>query len=396
MENLPKMLALFLLAILVYPSSSQVEIVREKEVVGIQGIHYNIPCSIATTGNVEYVRWADLVNNVDRDPIEIYDSRGNPSYGINEDHPKKINFMVKEDYTLEIVFLEVLDYGEYICEVKKINDSMMYQEKFQLSVLQQPMCEPGNSVNEGDTATFTCSMEYGAFSLPSMDWFDGKMTSLNSMDMTDIGKFVKKVTFTAEPSMNGEKFTCKAGIKETMQTCTIKMEVGYTVRDVEYAPMQDTYKAGDKLACMAKGHPEPVVIWKMKDGNGAKELSRGKGKAELEIKDKWVGQEMMLFCTASNKVDDSTKVVNKTLPAFKALERPPTPKPTKGIDAEAASSGGVGISGVVGGLVAAAIVLIIIIAIVYIVKKRNNKKAQGAKQVPTKDPEENHRDDLKA
>jgi len=390
------MLALFVLTLLVYPSSSQVELVREKEVVGIQGIHYNIPCNIGTTGNVEYIRWADLVNNVDRDPIEIYDSRGNPSFGINEDHPKKINFMVREDYTLEIVFLEVLDYGEYICEVKKVNDSTIYQEKFQLSVLQQPKCDPGKTVTEGQTAEFTCSMEYGAFSLPTMDWHDGKMNALSSMDNTEIGKFVKKVSFTAEPRMNGEKFTCKAGIQETMQTCTVKMEVEYAVQGVEVSPMKDAYMAGDKILCTASGNPQPVVVWKMKDTSGAKELQKGQEKAELEIKDSWVGTEVSLWCSASNKVRDNVSIINKTIPIFQVLERPPTPKPTEAIDTEASTTGGVGMSSVIGGLVAAAIVLIIIIAIVYIVKKRNSKKAQGAKPVPTKDPEENHKDDMKA
>lgn len=116
-------------------SQDNVEVVKESEVIGFQGKHFNIPCSIAT-GSIEYVRWSDLVNNVDRNPIVIFDSQGNPSFGINSDHPKKINFMVEADFTLEIVFLEVLDYGDYICEVKKVNDSTIYQELFQLSVLR--------------------------------------------------------------------------------------------------------------------------------------------------------------------------------------------------------------------------------------------------------------------
>ena len=88
------------------------------------------------------------------------------------------------------------------------------------------MCEPGNYVIEGETATFMCEMEYGAYSLPTMEWLDGKMNALESMDMTEIQKFVRKLSFVAEPSHNGEKFTCKAGINDKMQTCVIKMEVG--------------------------------------------------------------------------------------------------------------------------------------------------------------------------
>ena len=92
-----------------------------------------------------------------------------------------------------------------------------------------------------------------------------------------------------------------------------------SVRDITYSPIQETYKAGETLSCTARGHPLPSIVWKIKDSNGVKELAKGNGKAYLEIKDQWVGKDVTLMCTTSNKVNDVVTVLNKTLPTFQAL-----------------------------------------------------------------------------
>jgi len=230
------------------------------------------------------------------------------------------------NFTLIVKDLKLDDQGEYMCTSYKSEATAF------LMVLDTPSITFNPPVPvEGDAVVVTCEAKFGG---PRKDLIlphhfpNLKMISLIKMaTFKETTEFKESYSislikfFTGSSSMNKINISCEleTAAELSMKTSIVAVfNVLYSVRAIDITPIQEKYKVGDNISCVANSNPAAVYEWK--NAHGATTIT---GKL-LKISESMIGENNW-ECVARNEINGELFEERKQT-RFVAAEIPSEPR----------------------------------------------------------------------
>lgn len=294
---------------------------------GVLGEDIEIPCDVEAFASSPQVAWKNNVFNTGRDPAVIYENGE-----MNPDHMFPERFSVSEDFTLKISGLQNHDVGEFFCE-STLSDGTKEIKRYDLVLVEHPVCEGETSLTEGDDIMLTCSAAFSG-SGGNMAWYVGD-ERLESEDQTSLEELRQIFKEKASGKFDKKTLTCKLMLGDTSYQCTKNMDIQYSPK-VEFPDITGAEESAITLTCLAPSNPEPTITLYKQNDDTPTEIVSGDG-VTVDI-DVTTGIAKALFssldishagiykCHAVNALDENSGTA-QLIVTDKPAE--PTPEPEK-------------------------------------------------------------------
>jgi hypothetical protein len=300
---------------------------QEVSVVGVDGMSIVLHCSLPRS-SVSTVKWVDKIYNTDpAKPQLIFTTVDNPNLQVDLSHPMNEYFTVDANLSLTISSLKIGESaGQYICQY--INGELRELIYDLTIVVQKPKCSGEIHLNAATSELMlTCELPYSGNQQPSLNWFRKKhtrhqvfdphtdddikygeiMLSVDELDIREIGPVARKVVHKTHAQASDDEaiYTCRMTLEGIDESCQMKLNVTYLVRDLKLKPDSKELKVGDTVTCHARGNPTPEITLIPSSPDG----SSGAGWQSFVIGPDLHGQQVQVRCTATNKIGETTETL---------------------------------------------------------------------------------------
>jgi hypothetical protein len=269
-------------------------------VVGVDGMSIVLHCSLPRS-SVSTVKWVDKIYNTDpAKPQLIFTTVDNPNLQVDLSHPMNEYFTVDANLSLTISSLKI----------------------------EKPKCSGEIHLNAATSELMlTCELPYSGNQQPSLNWFRKKhtrhqvfdphtdddikygeiMLSVDELDIREIGPVARKVVHKTHAQASDDEaiYTCRMTLEGIDESCQMKLNVTYLVRDLKLKPDSKELKVGDTVTCHARGNPTPEITLIPSSPDG----SSGAGWQSFVIGPDLHGQQVQVRCTATNKIGETTETL---------------------------------------------------------------------------------------
>lgn len=266
---------------------------------GLVGQSVKLPCPSDDLDQPLTVRWSDRVYASTSEPILIFRSENRTNFTMNSAHPNVKNFKVDRDnFALKISKLSYETSGEYACFGE--SGGKTFENHYYLTVYGGLNCSGETQLEEGQETNLTCRVKYGG-KKPGLEWLrEGRgVDSLDRSELTEewgpVGE--QELQLRATHDMDAVEYSCRMNFSDNSDTCRLRFNITYSVRNVEFVPKREEYFVGEEILCRAKGNPLPEISLVPATVD---ELPGDRVKSHLIIPKTWEGSKVMLACTANN------------------------------------------------------------------------------------------------